>query len=169
MSWNKISFNESGQPLLFDGEKPFFNAENVSLEYENGGGYPGEGQCFQCSSGTAILTSIRFIYIPTRKTAILSSFSAPLQNVLDGKSVSNWLKGETYSATVKSVPNEGFSKEYGQLKLEFPKKGTEFKGAFDHLRARLGVMPEQYYEALPKYENQEPSSSSPHELPPDYS
>ena len=41
-------------------------------------------------------------------------------------------------AAVKSVPNEGFTREWGSIKFGFSKKGEDFKSYYDHLRSTQG-------------------------------
>jgi hypothetical protein len=137
MSLNRIILNEALQPILYEGETSEYSIYNVSVSYENGSGFPGAGEQFDSIKGTIILTNLRVLYIPINNIAF-KSFSVPLQNMLDGKLSNNWIKGSTYTAAIKSVPHEGFSKEWGSIKLGFEKEGDRFQSYFLHLRSRIG-------------------------------
>jgi hypothetical protein len=43
-----------------------------------------------------------------------------------------------HAGAVKSVPNEGFSQEWGNVKFGFGRDGADFKNIYDHLRSQMG-------------------------------
>jgi hypothetical protein len=164
MSWNFVNLQQPTVPIFYTDERPQLILEKVSFEYESGGGYPGEGQTLNCDSGKLIVTNIRVIYLPYKPGVILQSFSAPLQNLEDGKVSLGWLHGDSYFCVCKSVPHEGFSNEWGNVKFGMPKgTGNDFMNYLSHLRSRLGELPTPYIEPLPTYRD---TSSSAH--PPSY-
>jgi hypothetical protein len=102
MSFNRATLNDQGQPFLFEDEKAEFSFYNVGVEYQNGGGYPGQGESFESDNGSLILTNIRLLYYPTSK-GYLKSLTIPLQNIQDGKLNNNFFSGSSFTAAVKSV------------------------------------------------------------------
>ncbi|KAI8892942.1 hypothetical protein BC833DRAFT_610176 [Globomyces pollinis-pini] len=174
MSLNRLQFTTPQSPILFTDEKIFLTIHKVSLEYENSS-YPGQGEQLSCPIGSILLTNIRFIYIPETPTVFLTSLTIPLQNIQDGKFSSSWFGGHIYSTSVKSVPEEGFTNDWGTMKLAF-KAGSEihdFKARFDHLRSELGAMPVTFVEPLPQYQSDfdiapPPEQSKDDEKPPTY-
>ena len=150
MSWNRTGSDDNNMPLLAEHESIFSTEQNVSIEYENGGGFPGSGETL-AGNGTLYLTPIRIIFLPKTPTRSFSSFSCPLANIEDATYVKGWFGGSCLNATVKSIPNEGFTKEFGKLTVGVSGSGQEFKAAFDHLISKLGPNPVAYIEELPAY------------------
>lgn len=102
------------------------------------------------------MTNIRIIYLAAEQKVSFSSLAVPLQNMEDVKvSEGGWLlsRESTLSASVKSVQDEGFSNDWGTLKLSFQSaaQALDFKNIFEHMRSRLGAAPMQYVEPLPQY------------------
>ena len=150
MSWNKIRIDEKGAPVLVENETQFCMETNVSFEYENGGGFPGSGESL-AGTGILVLTTLRLIFVQRAPTISFSSFSCPLANIEDATFYQGWFSGSGLSATIKSVPNDGLTKEYGRIRIGFSSKNIEWKAAFDHLMSKVSNAP-TVIEELPSYE-----------------
>lgn len=192
MSLNRVRLAQeqpSPFPSLFPDEKLYFSSKDpVQMEYDNSGGsfglnvwmleggkyrrtktpfyvgYPGSGQQLLIVKGSVFISNIRVLYLPHVTTVSFQSLSIPLQNLEDGKLSESWLGlgGCTYSGSVKSVQDEGFTNPWGIIKLSFSSssQGPDFKNTFDHMCSRLGAAPMQYVEPLPTYSEPPPFSST---------
>jgi hypothetical protein len=56
MSWNTVRLVQAEIPQFYDGERSFRDYTGVSLDYENGNGYPGQGEQISSSAGKLILS-----------------------------------------------------------------------------------------------------------------
>ncbi|KAJ3156158.1 hypothetical protein HDU86_004126 [Geranomyces michiganensis] len=151
MSLNGAIVNQDGTPVLVAGEKLFLNQPGVLMEYSSGNGYPGQGNNFYSPRGSLHLTNRRVIYITEDQHAFCRNLSCPLPNLTGGTLAQPWFQANTYTATVRPVPNGGLSME-GTVKFSFKQGGGfEFSSMFMQLRSREGDAPVGGEEPLPLY------------------
>ena len=146
MSWNRLRFDENGSILLLNNETELYKELDVEFEYENGGGFPGAGEAL-AGNGTLVLTTQRLIFINTPATSSFSTFSCPLTNIEEVTYFRGWISRSGLTAAIRSVPNEGFTKDFGHAKFGLKSGGNDFKFALEHLRSKSMAVVEE----LPAY------------------
>ncbi|KAJ3389661.1 hypothetical protein HDU92_000950 [Lobulomyces angularis] len=145
MSINAIETDNSGQPVLFQGEKLFNYQGGVWLEF----------QCDDKSSddnyvtkgGTIYQTNLRLIYLTVPRLDIFKSFSVPIQNVVE-----EVFDQPNFESKIISNTNENVLKS-GNLKLVFKDGGGyEFNQILQQLKCRINGTQFLDGDPLPLYE-----------------
>lgn len=149
MSINNLELTNDRIPLLVAEEQLVLQQNSARLQLESSDGYPGSPRNYVVAAGTLYLTTMRLIYISTTPQAMLDSFSVPLLNCTEVRTVSPWFSSKRFESTILPIPNASLSQPL-TLRIQFDQGDVfDLMSSLRHLQEKLMQQPAE--EALPVY------------------
>ncbi|KAI9816135.1 MAG: hypothetical protein M1832_005142 [Thelocarpon impressellum] len=142
MSLNWVMLAETGGFVLLPDEHIVYTSPpRTTLSLRSPSGYPGKQPLsISSSAGTAYLTNSRVVYLPSKPTSSLASFSASVLNLHDTHVSAPFFGPNTWSAVVQPVAGGGIPARHSlvEMRMTFKDGGSfDFQSEFEKVKEQV--------------------------------